>query len=80
MRIVAGKTYFGATLDGVIRVMPREAIQARGVVKLWDCQNKDYDPDKPELGRFIGLGRKYIFETHEEARKVVFKMKLRIAK
>ena len=78
MKIIGGKTYYGAIRDGVIRVMPMSVIQARGVVKGWDCHNKDYDPDKPKIPRSIGLHRKYIFETYEEAHKAVFQIKLKV--
>ena len=57
MRIETGKTYYGATRDGVLRILPREAVQVRGVVKHWDCLNKDFDPDKPEIERFVPIGR-----------------------
>ena len=79
MRIEAGKSYFGATREGVLRVVPNAAVQVRGVVKHWDCLNKDFDPDKPEIERFIALGRKQIFATHEEAHKAVFQIKLKVA-
>ena len=76
MRIEAFKEYYGATVNGVIRVSPRQPITARGVVIRWDCFNLEYDPDNPKASRFIGLSKKHLFDNYEDANKAVFKIKL----
>jgi hypothetical protein len=59
--------------------MPHKAMQARGVIMGWDCLNMDYDLHTPPMPKNIGLHRKYIFATPDEARKAVFKIKLKEA-